>query len=363
MAALAEALGFVLPGGSSIPAVHSERLRFGELTGRRAVHLAQHRAPLPRALITDGALRNAITVLHALGGSTNGVIHLAAIAGRGGHKLDLDEVDRIGRETPVLVDLKPIGQGFMEDFHQAGGLPALLRRIADRLDTTALAADGRSIGELLNEWPGWTDDRVIRQLSDPVTAGEAIAVLRGSLAPDGAVLKLAAASTALFQHEAPAIVFDGLSDLAARVDHPDLPVTPEHVLILRGVGPVGGPGMPEAGSIPIPARLARAGVKDMVRISDARMSGTAFGTVIVHAAPEAAVGGPLALARDGDRVRLNVSGRRLDLLVDDAELARRRSELRPQVAPARGYARLFAEHVLQANLGCDFDFLRHESLR
>jgi dihydroxy-acid dehydratase len=363
MAALAEVLGFVLPGGSSIPAAHSERLRFGELTGRRAVHLARLRAPLPRALITDSALRNAITVLQALGGSTNGVIHLAAIAGRAGHRLDLDEVDRIGRETPVLVDLKPIGQGFMEDFHHAGGLPALLRRIAARLDTTALAADGRSIGDLLNAWPDWTDDRVIRQLSNPVTAGEAIAVLRGSLAPDGAVLKLAAASRALFQHEAPVIVFDGLSDLAARIDHPDLPVTPEHVLILRGVGPVGGPGMPEAGSIPIPARLARAGVKDMVRISDARMSGTAFGTVIVHASPEAAAGGPLALARDGDRVRLNVSGRRLDLLVDDAELARRRSELRPQVAPARGYARLFAEHVLQANLGCDFDFLRHESLR
>lgn len=363
MAALAEVLGFVLPGGSSIPAVHSERLRFGELTGRRAVEMAETQTPLPRSLITRAALENAITMLQALGGSTNALIHLAAIAGRAGVTLDLDEVDRIGRRTPVLVDLKPIGRGFMEDFHQAGGLPALMRRLASRLDLSAPAADGRTLGDVIDAWPEWIDETVIRPVDNPVAAGEALIVLRGSLAPDGAVLKRAAASSALLQHEGRALVFDGLEDLAARIDDPDLDVTPDHVLILRGAGPVGGPGMPEAGSIPIPAKLARAGVKDMVRISDARMSGTAYGTVIVHVAPESAVGGPLALVRDGDRIRLDVAARRLDLLVDDAELSRRRAQFRAPVAPRRGYARLFAERVLQADRGCDFDFLPAEPAR
>jgi dihydroxy-acid dehydratase len=302
-------------------------------------------------------LRNAIVVLQALGGSTNALIHLAAIAGRVGLTLDLDEVDHIGRQTPVLVDLKPIGRGFMEDFHRAGGLPALLRRLAPRLDLSAPSGDGRTLRAVIDDWPAWTDDSVIRGFDNAVAPGESLAVLRGSLAPDGAVLKRAAASDALMQHEAPAIVFDGLEDLNARIDDLDLPVTPDHVLILRGVGPVGGPGMPEAGSIPIPAKLARRGVKDMVRISDARMSGTAYGTVILHVAPEAAVGGPLALVRDGDRIRLDFAARKLDLLVDDAELAHRRAGLRLPRAPERGYARLFAEHVLQADRGCDFDFL------
>jgi len=357
MACLAEVLGFVLPGGSSVPAVFSERLRFGELTGRRAVEMAEHQTPLARSLITPATLRNAIIVLQALGGSTNALIHLAAIAGRAGLTLDLDEVDRIGRDTPVLVDLKPVGRGFMEDFHQAGGLPALLRRLAHRLDLSAPAADGRTLRAVIDHWPTWTDDAVIRGLDNAVAPGEALAVLRGSLAPDGAVFKRAAASSALLQHEAPALVFDGLEDLTARIDDPDLPVTPDHVLILRGVGPVGGPGMPEAGSIPIPAKLAREGVKDMVRISDARMSGTAYGTVILHVAPEAAVGGPLALVHEGDRIRLDFAARQLDLLVDDEELARRRAGLRPPAKPERGYARLFAEHVTQADRGCDFDFL------
>jgi dihydroxy-acid dehydratase len=296
-------------------------------------------------------------VLQALGGSTNALVHLAAIAGRAGLTLDLDEVDRIGRETPVLVDLKPIGTGFMEDFHRAGGLPALMRRLASRLDLSAPAADGRTLGAVLDAWPAWVDDDVVRTPERPVAPGEALALLRGSLAPDGAVLKRAAASDTLLQHEAPALVFDGLDDLAARIDAPDLPVTPDHVLVLRGVGPVGGPGMPEAGSIPIPAKLARAGVKDMVRISDARMSGTAYGTVILHVAPEAAVGGPLALVEDGDLVRLDFAGRRLDLLVAEEELARRRARLTAPPKPARGYARLYVEHVLQADRGCDFDFL------
>ncbi len=357
MACIAETLGFVLPGGASIPAVLSERLRFGEHTGRRAVELAHAGAPIPRSLVTADSLRNAVVVLQALGGSTNAVVHLAAISGRADIPFDLDDIDRIGRDVPVLVDLKPVGSGYMQDFHDAGGLPALMRRLGEHVDRTTATADGRTLGEVLDAWPAWVDERVIRATSDPVAPGPAIVTLRGNLAPDGAVLKAAAASGRLLQHEGPALVFDGLADLDARIDDPDLPVTADHVLVLRGVGPVGGPGMPEAGSVPIPAKLARQGVKDMVRISDARMSGTARGTVILHVAPEAAVGGPLALVRDGDRVRLDVAARSLQLLVDEAELARRREELVRPPLPPRGYARLYAEHVLQADAGCDFDFL------
>ena len=356
MACLAETLGFVLPGGSTIPAVHSERLRFGEETGRCAVEMADQQKPTARELVTPASLRNAVVVLQALGGSTNAIVHLAAIAGRAGIALDLDDVDRIGRVTPVLVNLKPIGTGFMEDFHRAGGLPALLRRLLPEIDLAAAAAGGATWSDALASWDEWTDDELIRTREAPVAPGEAIVVLRGSLAPDGAVLKRAAASDALLQHEGPAFVFDGLDDLAARIDDPALPVTPDHVLVLRGVGPIGA-GMPEAGSMAIPARLARAGVKDMVRISDARMSGTAYGTVILHVAPEAAAGGPLALVQTGDRIRLDTAGRRLDLIVDASELARRREQFRPPPAPARGYARLHAEHVLQADRGCDLDFL------
>jgi dihydroxy-acid dehydratase len=356
MACLAEALGFVLPGGSTIPAVQSERLRFGEETGRRAVAMAQAGAPPSSSLVTSASLRNAGVVLQALGGSTNALIHLAAIAGRAGLPFDLSEVDRIGRSTPVLVDLKPIGRLFMEDFHHAGGLPALMRRLSAELDLSAVMADGLPLSDLLRWWPAWTDERVIRAMDDPVAPGEALACLRGSLAPAGAVLKRAAASVPLLQHEGPALVFEGLEDLAARIDDDDLPVTPDHVLVLRGAGPIGA-GMPEAGSIPIPTKLARAGVKDMVRISDARMSGTAYGTVILHVSPESAAGGPLALIRDGDRIRLDTAGRRVDLLVDESELARRRALLPPPRLPSRGYARLHAEHVLQADRGCDFDFL------
>jgi dihydroxy-acid dehydratase len=360
MACLAEALGFVLPGGSTIPAVHAERLRFGEETGRRAVQIAEGQAPTARSLVTPRSIRNAVIVLQALGGSTNALIHLAAIAGRAGLSFDLDDVDRIGRATPVLVDVKPIGGAFVEDFHHAGGLPALMRRLSGHIDQSIVMADGRQVGELLDAWPAWNDDRVIRPLDRPVAPGEALAILRGTLAPDGAVLKRAAANAALLQHEGPALVFDGLEDLAARIDDPALPVTPDHVLVLRGAGPIGA-GMPEAGSLPIPAKLARAGVKDMVRISDARMSGTAYGTVVLHVAPEGAAGGPLALVQDGDRIGLDTAARRLDLLVADAELARRRTLFRSPPLPARGYARLHGMHVLQAHRGCDFDFLVRSS--
>ncbi|HXT71544.1 MAG TPA: dihydroxy-acid dehydratase [Vicinamibacterales bacterium] len=356
MACLAETLGFVLPGGSTIPAVHAERLRFAEATGRRAVEMAEPGAPPASELVTRASLRNAVTVLQSLGGSTNAVVHLAAMAGRAGIALDLDELDRIGRETPVLVDLKPIGTGFMEDFHRAGALPALMRVLGAALDSSVITATGLPLGDVLSAWPDWIDDRVIRRLDNPVAPGEALAILRGSLAPDGAVLKRAAASGPLLQHEAPALVFEGLDDLAARIDDPALEVTPDHVLVLRGAGPIGA-GMPEAGSIPIPAKLARAGVKDMVRISDARMSGTAYGTVILHVAPEAAAGGPIALVQNGDRIRLDTAARRLDLLVSDSELSRRRANFQPPPVPDRGYARLHAMHVLQADRGCDFDFL------
>jgi dihydroxy-acid dehydratase len=356
MACLAEALGFVLPGGSTIPAVHAERLRFGEATGRRAVTMAAQHAPAASSVVTPAAIDNSITVLQALGGSTNALIHLAAIAGRAGIALDLDAVDRIGRQTPVLVDLKPIGAGFMEDFHRAGGLPALMRRLSARLDGTTMMADGRRLADVVASWPEWIDERTIRPIEQSVAPGEALAILHGSLAPGGAVLKRAAASTALLQHEGPALVFNDLDDLAARIDDPSLPVTPDHVLLLRGAGPIAA-GMPEAGSIPIPEKLARAGIKDMVRISDARMSGTAYGTVILHVVPESVAGGPLAFVCDGDRIRLDTAARRLDLLVDETELARRRREFRPPAKPRRGYARLHAEHVLQADRGCDFDFL------
>jgi dihydroxy-acid dehydratase len=358
MAALAETLGFMLPGGTTIPAVHSERLRFAEETGARAVAIARGGGPLPSELVTPAAVRNAMVLIQALGGSTNAVIHLAAMAGRAGIAFDAGEFDRIGRGTPVIVDLKPIGRGYMEDLHRAGGLPAVMRRLGDRLDLDVITADGRRLGEVLECWPDWVDDAVVRTVDDPVVPGEALAVLRGSLAPGGAILKRAAASDHLLRHEGPALVFDGLDDLAHRIDDPDLPVTAEHVLILRGAGPVGGPGMPEAGAVPIPKKLAQAGVKDMVRISDARMSGTAYGTVILHISPEAAIGGPLALVRNGDIVRLDVEARRLDLLVGEDELASRRENWVAPERPGRGYARLYADHVTQAELGCDFDFLR-----
>jgi dihydroxy-acid dehydratase len=357
MAIIAETLGFTLAGAATAPAVSSDRLRIAEATGRRAAEMAVIGGPSPRDIISHAALRNASVVLQAIGGSTNAVVHLAAVAGRAGLAYDLAELDRIGRETPVLLNLKPAGRFFMEDFHAGGGLPALWRRLKGHLDLSAPTVGGETLGEVVARWPAYLNPEVIRPLDRPVCAGEAIAILGGNLAPQGAAIKLAAATGALCTFQGPALVFDSLDDLAARIDDPNLPVTPQHCLVLRNAGPIGGPGMPEAGALPIPKKLAVAGVTDMVRISDARMSGTAFGTVVLHVSPEAAAGGTIALVRDGDIVTLDTSRRRIDVKLDVVEIGRRRAAWKRPALPARGYARLYAEHVTQADKGCDFDFL------
>ena len=357
MAVLAETLGFTLPGAVTAPAVSSDRIRIAEATGRRAAEMAVKGGPVPRDIISEAALRNASVVLQATSGSTNALVHLAAIAGRAGLAYDLAEFDRVGRDTPVLLNLKPAGNFFMEDFHAGGSLPALWRRLKDHLDLAAPTVNGERLGDIVARWPAWTDDEVIRPLDRPICAAEAIAILSGNLAPQGAAIKLAAATPRLTTHQGPALVFDSLKDLAERIDHPDLPVTPDHIMVLRNAGPIGAPGMPEAGAMPIPKKLGAKGVTDMVRISDARMSGTAFGTVVLHIAPEAAAGGPLALVRDGDIIALDSKERRLDLKVDESELAKRRAAWKAPDKPARGYARLYAERVTQADKGCDFDFL------
>ncbi|MFN3613674.1 MAG: IlvD/Edd family dehydratase [Rubrimonas sp.] len=357
MALACEAMGMMLPGGAAIPAVHAERRRIAERTGARAVAMAAE-GLTPDRIITRAAVRNALRVTLAAGGSTNALIHLTAIAGRLGIDVDLDEFDAMGRETPVLIDLKPTGQHYMEDLHHAGGLATLLRELGDLVDGGCLTVTGRTLAEELAAAPPPFDQQVVRPVSDPVFPGGGMAVLRGNIAPRGAIIKQAAATPALLTHVGPAVVFDGLADLAARIDDDALDVTPDSVLVLRNAGPVGAPGMPEAGYLPIPRKLARAGVKDMVRISDARMSGTAFGAIVLHITPESAVGGPLALVREGDLVRLDAPGRRLDILVDDAELERRRLDAEPpRQSPRRGYALLHARSVMQADQGCDFDFL------
>jgi dihydroxy-acid dehydratase len=357
MACLTETLGFTLPGAATAPAVSSDRTRLAEATGTRAAAMAVAGGPRPRDILTPVALRNASVVLQATSGSTNALVHLAAIAGRAGIAYDLAEFDRIGREVPVLVNLKPAGAYFIEDFHAAGGVPALWRRLRDKLDLSASTVSGETLAEIAARWPTYTDDEVIRPLDRPIFAREAIAILTGNLAPNGAAIKLASATASLTIHQGPALVFDSLEDLANRIDDPTLAVTPDHCLVLRNAGPIGAPGMPEAGALPIPKQLGSKGVTDMVRISDARMSGTAFGTVVLHVAPEAAAGGPLALVRDGDAIRLDAPARTLDLLVDDAELARRRTTWKTPQKPARGYTRLYVERVTQADKGCDFDFL------
>jgi dihydroxy-acid dehydratase len=357
MASLAETLGFTLPGAATAPAVSAERMRIAEATGTRAVEMAKAGGPRPSEILNPAALRNASAVLQAISGSTNGIVHLAAIAGRAGIRYDLAELDAIGRDVPVLVNMKPAGEYFAEDFHAAGGVPALWRRLKTHLDLTARTVRGETLEEVVGRWPEYVDDEIIRPLNRPVVEGEALAILAGSLAPDGAVIKLSAATKSLTQHEGPALVFDSLDDLTRRIDDPDLPVTPDHCLVLRNAGPIGAPGMPEAGALPIPKKLGSRGVKDMVRISDARMSGTAFGTVVLHAAPEAAAGGPLALVRDGDVIRLDAKGRRIDLKVEEDELARRRATWTAPAKPPRGYGRLYVDHVTQAGEGCDFDFL------
>ena len=358
MAILAEALGLSLPGAAAIPATHADRIRCAEATGQAAARMAVAGGPRPSEILGPGAFHNAMVALQATGGSTNGLVHLAAIAGRVGQPIDYAEFDRIGRETPVLVDLKPSGAHYMEHFHHAGGVPHLLAELRDLLDLTVPTVAGVPLADTLPKPDEWRDAAVIRPRSNPLKAQGGMAVLQGNLCPRGAVIKQSAATPALLQHTGRAVVFEGVEDMAMRIDDPDLDVSPDDVLVLRGAGPKGAPGMPEAGYLPIPKKLAQQGVKDMVRLSDARMSGTAFGTIVLHIAPESAAGGPLALVRTGDRIRLDVAGRRLDLLVEDAELARRAAEASPpRPAPDRGYARLFHDSVLQADEGCDFDFL------
>ncbi len=361
MACLTEALGMTLPGSGTIPAVHADRLRNAEATGRRAVEMAKAGGPRPREIMTQAAFDNAMTVLQAIGGSTNAIVHLAAIAGRLGLKLDLEAFDAIGRRAPVLVDLKPTGDHYLEHFHIAGGMPRLMAEIADLLDVSATTVSGQTLADVIAGAETVPNQTVIRARDNPLRAEGGMAVLRGNLAPSGAIIKHAAASPALLTHEGRAVVFESVEDMTRRIDDDALDVRADDVLVLRNAGPKGAPGMPEAGYLPIPRKLARAGVKDMVRISDARMSGTAFGTIVLHIAPESAAGGPLALVRTGDRIRLDVPARRLELLADDAELARRRAAWTPPPRPAgaaRGYARLFHDTVLQADEGCDFDFLR-----
>ncbi|GLQ53074.1 IlvD/Edd family dehydratase [Devosia nitrariae] len=361
MACLAEAMGLALPMSGSAPATSAERFRLAEETGCTAVGLAEADGPVAADLMTPQAFRNGLAVLQALGGSTNGVVHLAAIAGRLGRRLDLAELDAIGRKVPVLVDLKPSGVAYMGEFHEAGGVPRLLTELNDVLDRTARTVSGQTIGDVIDAVPPRHEEAIIRRRDDPVAPAGAIAVLAGNLAPRGAVIKHSAASEELQVHEGRAIVFDSVEDMALRLDDDAIDIGAEDVLVLRNAGPRGAPGMPEAGYIPIPRRLARKGVKDMVRISDARMSGTAFGTVILHVTPEAADGGPLAIVRTGDRIRLDVPARRLDLMIADDEFARRIKSL-PKVPPSgsRGYAGLYDRHVLQADEGVDFDFLRAE---
>jgi dihydroxy-acid dehydratase len=358
MASIAEALGMSLPGSAAIPAVHADRLRAAEASGARAVELAQSKLR-PADVITAKSIQNALRVLLAIGGSTNAIVHLTAIAGRVGVKIALDQLNELSESTPVLVDLKPVGEHYMEDLFAAGGLGAVLRELQDLLHLDCMTVTGETLGERLAAGDAWVDRAVVRSRAAPFSPKGGLVALFGNLAPNGAILKQAAADSKLFEHEGRAVVFTDLEDLANRIDDPNLDVTPEDVLVLQNAGPIGA-GMPEAGYLPIPGKLAKRGVKDMIRVSDARMSGTAFGTVVLHVSPEAAVGGPLALARSGDRIRLSVAKRRIDLLVNEDELGRRRSALKPKPKPGRGYARLYAEHVLQAEHGCDFDFLRAE---
>jgi dihydroxy-acid dehydratase len=364
MACLVEALGLALPMSATAPATHADRRRIAEASGKRAAEMALSGAPKPSDLISARSVRNAMIVLQAIGGSTNGLIHLTAIAGRAGVKFDLEAFDRLGREVPVLLNLKPSGAHYMEDFHHAGGLPALMRELGGLLDLDAPGVSGGALGDAIAEAEQVPGQDVIRGLAAPLKKEGAIAVLHGNLAPRSAVIKHSAASPNLLRHTGRAVVFDSLEDMAARIDLLDLDVNADDVLVLRNAGPKGTPGMPEAGYLPIPLKLARQGVKDMVRISDARMSGTAFGTIVLHIAPEAAAGGPLAIVQTGDRISLDVEARRIELLIDDAELQRRLAAWKAspphRERPARGYARLFEDCVLQADQGCDFDFLQRE---
>jgi len=359
MACMTEALGMILPGGATIPAVHADRERFAEVTGRRAVAIATEDLH-PSHILTEDAFHNALVTLQAIGGSTNGLVHMTAVANRVGIAVDLDEFDAIGRRVPVLVDLKPSGDHYMEHLHDAGGLNAVLRELRAELRTGARTVSGRTLGENIEMGDRVPGQNVVRPRSDPIHPVGGMAVLRGNLAPGGAVIKHSAASPRLLSHTGRAVVFDSLDDLSNRIDDPALDVAPDDVLVLRGAGPRGAPGMPEAGYIPIPKKLAARGVKDMVRLSDARMSGTAFGTIVLHVNPESAIGGPLSLVQTGDPIRLDVPERRLDLLVSETELAARSERWAPpppHPGSDRGYLRLYLDTVTQADRGCDFDFM------
>ena len=356
MACIAEALGMTVPGGASPPAVTADRMRIAEQSGALAVGMARQGLTIDKVL-TEKAFENAMRVLLAIGGSSNGIVHLTAIAGRMGFQMDLQALDRMGRETPVLLDLKPSGQHYMEDFHHAGGMATLLRELKPLLHLDAMTVTGRTLGqEIEAAGPGFKQ-QVVRPMSQPIYPQGGIAVLKGNLAPGGAIIKQSAANPVLMEHEGRAVVFENLQDLAERIDSPDLDVNADDILVLKHIGPKGA-AMPEAGYLPIPKKLALAGCKDMVRISDGRMSGTAFGTIVLHITPESAIGGPLAYVQNGDRIRLSVARRELSLLVSQTELAQRQAS-QPVTPPSaqRGYLKLFLQSVTQADQGADFDFL------
>jgi dihydroxy-acid dehydratase len=363
MACVAEALGMTVPGGASPPAVTADRIRIAEQTGEQAVKMAREGLTVDK-ILTEKAFENAMRVLLSIGGSTNAIVHLSAIAGRLGFEIDLSMLDRMGKETPVLLDLKPTGQHYMEDFHHAGGVATLLRELRPLLHLDTLTVTGRTLGEELDAaGPGFKQE-VVRPFDNPIYPQGGLAVVRGNLAPLGAIIKQSAADPKLMEHEGRAVVFENLEDMVTRIDDDALDVNADDVLVLKNIGPVGAPGMPEAGYIPIPRKLARAGVKDMVRISDGRMSGTAFGTIILHVTPEAGIGGPLAYVQNGDRILLSVKNREFSLLISDEELAKR-AAAKPVVRPSadRGYRKLFLETVTQADQGVDFDFLRSANLQ
>jgi dihydroxy-acid dehydratase len=359
MACMTEALGMMLPGGATIPAVHADRLRFAEDTGHRAVAMVDEDLT-PDKIMTEAAFRNSLVTLQAIGGSTNGLIHITAVARRLGINIDLGEFDAIGRDVPVLVDLKPSGEHYMEHLHEAGGLNAVLRELRPHLTLDTMTVSGNTLDENISTGEIVRGQSVVRTTTDPIHPTGGIAVLNGNLAPGGSIIKHSAASPQLLIHSGRAVVFDSLADLAERIDSPELDVRADDILILRNAGPKGAPGMPEAGYIPIPKKLAQQGVKDMVRMSDARMSGTAFGTIVLHMTPESCAGGPLALVHNGDQISLDVPARTLMLNVDDDELERRRAEWvppAPHPGSERGYLKLYLDTVEQADKGCDFDFM------
>ena len=359
MACIAEALGLILPGTAAIPAVHADRLRAAEATGTEAVKLIGS-GRTPDRIVNAKSVDNALRVLLALGGSTNAVIHLTAIAGRAGVRVGLEQLNKLSDSTPVLVNLKPVGNGYMEDFFSSGGMGALLRELKPLLHLDCMTVTGETLGErLAHDAAPYIDRSIIAASDEPFEPQGGLVALFGNLAPKGAILKRSAADARLFEHEGRAVVFSSLADLAARIDDPALDVDPQDVLVLQNAGPHAPECMPEAGYLPIPRKLAKCGVKDMVRVSDARMSGTAFGTIVLHVTPDSASGGPLVLVRNGDRVRLSVRERRIDLLVEDAELKKRAAVAKyAREKPERGYAKLYAQEILGADDGCDFAFLR-----